>query len=101
MQIQNIGERGFHFVSTAHNISSLHMTDVCIFAKTTALFNYIFIKDKSIIFTVSMKFAILRRRLLKFVNVFSPFRYYLPLEKGVDLHLNKLEKKSFGNVILF
>ena len=32
--------------------------DVCIFAKTTALFTYIFIPDKSIIFTVSMKYAI-------------------------------------------
>ena len=26
-----------------------------------------------------------------FVNVFLLFRYYLPLEKGVALHLNKLE----------
>ena len=32
--------------------------NVCIFAKTTELFNYIFIQDKSIVFTVSMKFAI-------------------------------------------
>ena len=37
-----------------------HNADVCIFAKTTALFNYIFIQDKSIVFTVSMKFAINR-----------------------------------------
>ena len=37
-----------------------HKADVCIFAKTTALFNYVFIQDKSIIFTVSMKFAINR-----------------------------------------
>ena len=36
----------------------------------------------------------LRRRFLKFVNVFSLFRYYLPLEKGVALHLNKLESPS-------
>ena len=32
-----------------------------------------------------------RRRFLNFVNVFSLFRYYLPLEKGGALHLNKLE----------
>ena len=32
-----------------------------------------------------------RRRLLNLVNVFSLFRNYLPLEKGVTLHLNKLE----------
>ena len=29
----------------------------------------------------------LRRRFLNFVNIFSPFRNYLPLEKGVSLHL--------------
>ena len=34
-----------------------HNADVCIFSKTTALFNYIFIQDKSIVFTVSMKFC--------------------------------------------
>ena len=33
----------------------------------------------------------LRRRFLKFVNIFSLFPYYLPLEKGVALHLNKFE----------
>ena len=38
-----------------------HNADVCIFAnfKTTAVFNYIFIRDKSIVFTVSMKFEIM------------------------------------------
>ena len=35
-----------------------------------------------------------RRRFLKFVNVFSLFPYYLPLEKGGALHLNKLESPS-------
>ena len=35
-----------------------------------------------------------RRRLLNFVNVFSLFRNYLPLEKGGALHLNKLESPS-------
>ena len=33
----------------------------------------------------------LRRRVLKFINVFSLFRYYLPLENGGALYLNKLE----------
>ena len=32
-----------------------------------------------------------RRRFFNFVNVFSLFRNYLPLEKGTTLHLNKLE----------
>ena len=32
-----------------------------------------------------------RRRFLNFVNVFSLFRYHLPLEKGGAIHLNKLE----------
>ena len=36
----------------------------------------------------------LRRKFLKFVNVFLLFRYYLPLEKGVAIHLNKIESPS-------
>ena len=36
----------------------------------------------------------LRRRYLNFVNVFSLFRNYLPLEKGAALHLNKFESPS-------
>ena len=35
-----------------------------------------------------------RRRFLNFVNVFSLFRNYLPLEKGGVFHLNKLESPS-------
>ena len=35
-----------------------------------------------------------RRRFFNFVNVFSLFRNYLPLEKGGALHLNKLECPS-------
>ena len=35
-----------------------------------------------------------RRRFLNFVNVFSLFHYYLPLEKGGALRLNKLESPS-------
>ena len=34
-----------------------------------------------------------RRGLLNVVNVFSLFRYYLPLEKGKALYLNKLESR--------
>ena len=36
----------------------------------------------------------LRKRFLKFINVFSLFRNYLPLKKGMALHLNKLESTS-------
>ena len=32
-----------------------------------------------------------RKRCLNFVNVFALFHYYLPLELGVALHLNKIE----------
>ena len=35
-----------------------------------------------------------RRSFIKFVNVFSKFRNYLPLEKGGAVHLNKLEFPS-------
>jgi hypothetical protein len=31
------------------------------------------------------------RRFLKFFSIFLIFRYYLPLEKGYPLHLNKLK----------
>ena len=37
-----------------------------------------------------------RRRILNFVNLFSLFRYYLPLEKSGVLHLNKLESPFQG-----
>ena len=36
----------------------------------------------------------LRRRFFNFVNLFSQFLNYLPLEKGRALHLNKLESPS-------
>ena len=35
-----------------------------------------------------------RRRFFNFVNVFSLFRNYLPLEEGEALHLNKLKSPS-------
>ena len=35
-----------------------------------------------------------RRRFLKFVNIFSLFHKYLPLEKDGALHLNKVEFPS-------
>ena len=38
----------------------------------------------------------LRRRFLKFVNVILLFHCYLPLERGVALHLNKLESLHPG-----
>ena len=36
----------------------------------------------------------LRKRFLNFVNIYSLFRNYLPLEKDVTLYLNKLESSS-------
>ena len=39
--------------------------------------------------------VVLEKRIsFNFINVFSLFRNYLPLEKGGDLHLNKLESPS-------
>jgi hypothetical protein len=35
-----------------------------------------------------------RREFLKIFSAFSLFRYYLPLEKGYPLPLNKLESPS-------
>ena len=51
---------------------------------------------KNALCQVSLNLALwlLRRKFLKFVNIFLLFRYYLPLEKGVALHLNKLESPS-------
>ena len=53
---------------------------------------------------VEIRPLVLRRRFLKFVNVFSLFRYYLPFEKGVALHLRKPEfpspKDALGQVWL-
>ena len=39
------------------------------------------------------------KRFLNFVDVFSLFRNYLPLEKGGALHLNKLESPSPKNAL--
>ena len=41
----------------------------------------------------------LERRFFKIVNAFSQFPNYLPLEKGGDLHLNKLESPSTKNAL--
>ena len=41
----------------------------------------------------------LRRRFLNVVNVFSLLPYHLPLKKGGDIHLNKLESSSPKNVL--
>ena len=43
--------------------------------------------------------VLMRRRFFNFVNVFSLFRNYLPLEKGGALHLNKLESPSPKDVL--
>ena len=38
--------------------------------------------------------VVLQKKIFKLINIFSLFRHYLPLEKGVVLHLNKLEFPS-------
>ena len=38
--------------------------------------------------------VVLKKKIFRFVNVFPLFPYYLPLEKGVALRLNKLESPS-------
>ena len=43
--------------------------------------------------------VVLEEKISKFVNVFSLFRYYLPLEKGVVLYINKLERTSPKNIL--
>ena len=43
---------------------------------------------------VEISSVVLEKIFLNFVNVFSLFRNYLPLEKGEALHLNKLEFPS-------
>ena len=40
-----------------------------------------------------------RRRFLNFINVFSLFCNYLPLEKGGALHLNKLKSPSHEDAL--
>ena len=42
----------------------------------------------------------LRRRFLNFVNVFSLFRNYLPLEKGMALYLNQIKQKRFREEVV-
>ena len=42
----------------------------------------------------------LRRRFLNFVNVFSLFRNYLPLEKGTALYLNQIKQKRFREEVV-
>ena len=40
-----------------------------------------------------------RRRFFKFINVFGLFRNYLPLERGVAVHLKKLKSPSPKNAL--
>ena len=35
--------------------------------------------------------VVLEKKILYYINVLTLFRYYLSLEKGVDIHLNILE----------
>ena len=71
------------------------------YGTTLHLNKHDFPSPKDALCQVWLKLALwfLRRRFLKFVNVFSPFPYYLPLEKGGVLHLNKLESPSPKNAL--
>ena len=71
------------------------------YGMTLHLNKHDFPSPKDALCQVWLKLALwfLRRRFLKFVNVFSPFPYYLPLEKGGVLHLNKLESPSPKNAL--
>ena len=71
------------------------------YGMTLHLNKHDFPSPKDALCQVWLKLALwfLRRRFLKFVNVFSPFPYYLPLEKGGVLHLNKLESPSPKNAV--
>ena len=42
-----------------------------------------------------------KKEIFKFVNVFSQFRNYLPLEKGRTLHLNKLASSTPKDDLFF
>ena len=63
----------------------------CIF--TMSLFSIEVFSPKDALCHIWLKLSQLfwRRRFLNFINTFSLFRNYLPLEKGEALHLNKLE----------
>ena len=41
----------------------------------------------------------LEKKIFKFINAFSLFHNYFPLEKGVAFHLNKLEFPSPNNAL--
>ena len=53
-------------------------------------------------YDISKTFSPLHPRMLcaKFVNVFSLFHYYLPLEIGLALHLNKLKSPSTKDALV-
>ena len=40
------------------------------------------------------------RRIFNFVNVYTPFRFHLSLEKGTTIHLNKLEDPSSMDALI-
>ena len=43
---------------------------------------------------IEIRSAVLEKKILNLVNIFSLFRNDLPLKKGEALHLNKLESSS-------
>jgi hypothetical protein len=73
----------------------LHLCDYLPFEEDLALYlNKLDLPSpKDNLYQVWLKLAcwFWRRRFLKIFNAFLLFRYYLPLEEGYSLHLNKLE----------
>ena len=45
-------------------------------------------------YLVEMGLVVLEKRIFKYFYIILIFRYYLPLEKRVAMHLNKLESRS-------
>jgi hypothetical protein len=76
----------------------LHFCDYLPFKEDLALYlnKLEFPSSKDNLYQVSLNLAywFWRRRFLKIFNVYLLFRYYLPLEKGYPLHLNKHESPS-------
>ena len=87
--------------SWEEEISSMYFRDFVIISPWKRVWSFISTKwnplqPKDALCQVWLKLTqrFWRRRFLNFVNIFSLFRNYLPLERGVGLHLNKLESTS-------
>ena len=86
----NISNQQTHLRSYNHSITLIKREKI-----TMLFFLLEFPSPNDVLSQVWLKLAQwFWRRFLNFVKVVSPFRYYLPQEKGVALQLNKLEFPS-------